>query len=84
MKAVLHYLVVFFSLQTVHAQQKNLNLIVGTYTNSCVSDGIYVEVKNGIKASDKIKVWNQGLKTEEPKPPIVPIISASSAKNKKR
>jgi HlyD family secretion protein len=38
------------------------NLVLG------VSDGIYVEVKNGIKASDKIKVWNQGLKTEEPKP----------------
>jgi HlyD family secretion protein len=33
-----------------------------------VSDGIYVEVKSGIKASDKIKVWNQGLKTEEAKP----------------
>jgi HlyD family secretion protein len=32
-----------------------------------VSDGIYVEIKSGIKASDKIKVWNQGLKTEEPK-----------------
>src|SRR5690606_23759265 len=26
-----------------------------------VSDGIYVEVKSGIKADDKIKVWNQGL-----------------------
>ena len=33
-----------------------------------VSDGIYVEVKSGLKASDKIKVWNQGLKTEEAKP----------------
>lgn len=33
-----------------------------------VSDGIYVEVKSGIKASDKIKVWNLGLKTEEAKP----------------
>jgi HlyD family secretion protein len=32
-----------------------------------VSDGIYVEIKSGIKASDKIKVWNQGLKTEEEK-----------------
>lgn len=32
-----------------------------------VSDGIYVEVKSGIKVSDKIKVWNQGLKNEEPK-----------------
>jgi len=33
-----------------------------------VSDGIYVQVKSGLKSSDKIKVWNQGLKTEEPKP----------------
>jgi HlyD family secretion protein len=33
-----------------------------------VSDGIYVQVKGGIKASDKIKIWNQGLQTEEPKP----------------
>ena len=33
-----------------------------------VSDGIYVEVKSGIKPSDKIKVWNQGLKADEPKP----------------
>jgi HlyD family secretion protein len=32
-----------------------------------VSDGIYVQVKSGLKSTDKIKVWNQGLKTEEPK-----------------
>ena len=32
-----------------------------------VSDGICVEIKSGLKASDKIKVWNQGLKKEEPK-----------------
>jgi HlyD family secretion protein len=32
-----------------------------------VSDGIYVEIKSGIKSSDKIKVWNQGLKTGEEK-----------------
>ncbi|MFV8268617.1 efflux RND transporter periplasmic adaptor subunit [Flavobacterium sp. GT2N3] len=38
------------------------NLILG------VSDGIYVEIISGIKASDKIKVWNQGLKNEEIKP----------------
>jgi HlyD family secretion protein len=31
-----------------------------------VSDGIYVEVKSGIKSTDKVKVWNQGLKTDEP------------------
>ncbi len=29
-----------------------------------VSDGIYVQVKRGVKATDKIKVWNQGLVTE--------------------
>ena len=29
-----------------------------------VSDGIYVEVKSGISAEDKIKVWN-GLESEE-------------------
>ncbi|WP_348797663.1 efflux RND transporter periplasmic adaptor subunit [Flavobacterium adhaerens] len=33
-----------------------------------VSDGIYVYVKSGITASDKIKIWNQGLITEEAKP----------------
>lgn len=29
-----------------------------------VSDGIYVQVKSGIKKSDKIKIWNQGLIAE--------------------
>lgn len=34
-----------------------------------VSDGIYVEIKSGLKASDKIKVWNHKFpKTEEEKP----------------
>jgi HlyD family secretion protein len=37
------------------------NVILG------VSDGIYVEVKSGIQSKDKIKVWNQGLVTEESK-----------------
>lgn len=55
MKAVLHYLVVFFALQTVHAQQKNLNLIVGTYTNSCESDGIYVYDFNTETADFQLK-----------------------------
>jgi HlyD family secretion protein len=32
-----------------------------------VSDGIDVEVKSGIKSSDKIKVWNQGLESEDKK-----------------
>jgi HlyD family secretion protein len=29
-----------------------------------VSDGIYVRVKSGVKAGEKIKVWNQGLEKE--------------------
>jgi len=32
-----------------------------------VSDGIYVEVKSGLKATDKIKIWNQGLLKEDEK-----------------
>ncbi|WP_367755338.1 efflux RND transporter periplasmic adaptor subunit [Flavobacterium sp. WC2430] len=32
-----------------------------------VSDGIYVEIKKGITASDKIKIWNQGLKGPDSK-----------------
>lgn len=32
-----------------------------------VSDGIYVEVKKGIKVTDKIKIWNQGLSSTEEK-----------------
>jgi len=30
-----------------------------------VSDGIYVEIKSGVKSADKIKIWNQGMKTDE-------------------
>lgn len=30
-----------------------------------VSDGIYVAIKEGLKVSDKIKVWNQGLLNPE-------------------
>ena len=30
-----------------------------------VSDGIYVEIKSGVKSTDKIKVWNQGTNPEE-------------------
>ena len=52
----------FVEVETTKQKFARKNLVLG------VSDGIYVEVKNGIKASDKIKVWNQGLKTEEPKP----------------
>ena len=32
-----------------------------------VSDGIYVQVKSGIKNTDNIKIWNQGLIDEKEK-----------------
>jgi HlyD family secretion protein len=52
----------FVEIETGSQKFERRDLILG------VSDGIYVELKSGVKASDKIKVWNQGLKNEEPKP----------------
>ena len=52
----------FVEVETTSQKFVRKDLVLG------VSDGIYVEIKSGIKASDKIKVWNQGLKTEESKP----------------
>jgi len=52
----------FVEVETGVKKFERRNVILG------VSDGIYVEIKSGVKASDKIKVWNQGLKIEEPKP----------------
>ncbi len=49
----------YLEVQTAAQKFVRKNLVLG------VSDGIYVEVKNGINAKDKIKVWNQGLKTVE-------------------
>ena len=49
----------YLEVQTAAQKFVRKNLVLG------VSDGIYVEVKNGISAKDKIKVWNQGLKTVE-------------------
>ncbi len=51
----------FVEVQTAPNKFERRNVVLG------VSDGIYVEIKSGVKASDKIKVWNQGLNTEEPK-----------------
>jgi len=51
----------YVEVQTTTNKFERRNIVLG------VSDGIYVEIKSGIKASDKIKVWNQGLTTEEPK-----------------
>jgi HlyD family secretion protein len=52
----------FVEVETMSQKFVRKDIVLG------VSDGIYVEIKSGIKASDKIKIWNQGLKTEEPKP----------------
>jgi HlyD family secretion protein len=50
----------FVEVETAPQTFERKNLELG------VSDGIYVQVKSGIKSTDKIKVWNQGLKTDEP------------------
>jgi HlyD family secretion protein len=52
----------FVEVETGVKKFERRNIVLG------VSDGIYVEIKSGVKTSDKIKVWNQGLKKEEPKP----------------
>jgi len=50
----------FVEVETTPQKFERRDVVLG------VSDGIDVEVKSGIKASDKIKVWNQGLKKDEP------------------
>lgn len=52
----------YVEVETSNQKFERKDLVLG------VSDGIYVEIKSGIKSSDKIKVWNQGLKSEEKKP----------------
>jgi HlyD family secretion protein len=52
----------FVEVETSSQKFARKDLVLG------VSDGIYVQIKSGLKSSDKIKVWNQGLKTEAPKP----------------
>ena len=52
----------FVEVETSNQKFTRKDLVLG------VSDGIYVEIISGLKASDKIKVWNQGLKTDVPKP----------------
>ncbi len=52
----------FVEVETANQKFVRKDLVLG------VSDGIYVEIKSGLKSTDKIKIWNQGLNTEEPKP----------------
>lgn len=49
----------FVEVQTGNQKFERRNVELG------VSDGIYVQIKSGIKSTDKIKIWNQGLAPTE-------------------
>ena len=48
----------YVEIETAPQKFKRQDLVLG------VSDGIYVQVKSGLKNTDKIKIWNQGLIAE--------------------
>lgn len=51
----------YVEVETAPQKFQRKDLVLG------VSDGIFVQVKSGITANDKIKIWNQGLIKEEEK-----------------
>ncbi|GAA6768293.1 hypothetical protein AAFH68_42460 [Flavobacterium sp. CGRL1] len=51
----------YVEVETTPQKFERRDLVLG------VSDGIYVQVKSGIKNTDKIKIWNQGLIDEKEK-----------------
>ncbi len=51
----------YVEVETTPQKFQRKDLVLG------VSDGIHVEIKSGIKASDKIKIWNQGLMSDDKK-----------------
>lgn len=51
----------YVEIETASKKFERRDLVLG------VSDGIYVQVKSGLTASDKIKIWNQGLINEAEK-----------------
>ncbi|MGQ7946983.1 lactonase family protein [Flavobacterium sp. WC2509] len=55
MKQIYLFLLLIFSVTSIQAQKNLLNLIVGTYTNSCSSRGIYVYEFNTQKAQIRLK-----------------------------
>jgi 6-phosphogluconolactonase len=55
MKKVYLFLLLFFTVISIQAQKNIHNLIVGTYTNSCSSRGIYVYEFNSEKAQLRLK-----------------------------
>ena len=48
----------YVEVETAAKKFQRRDLVLG------VSDGIYVQVKSGLKNTDKIKIWNQGLINE--------------------
>ena len=48
----------YVEIETTPQKFQRRDLVLG------VSDGIYVQIKSGLKATDKIKIWNQGLINE--------------------
>ncbi|WP_278019554.1 efflux RND transporter periplasmic adaptor subunit [Flavobacterium ginsengisoli] len=55
----------YVEVETAPQKFQRRDLVLG------VSDGIYVQVKSGIKDTDKIKIWNQGLINEGEKNNLV-------------
>ena len=51
----------YVEVETAPQKFERRDLVLG------VSDGIYVQIKSGVKNTDKIKIWNQGLINEEDK-----------------
>ncbi|RZJ35812.1 MAG: efflux RND transporter periplasmic adaptor subunit [Flavobacterium sp.] len=49
----------FVEVETAPQKFEKRNVTLG------VSDGIYVEIKDGVKKGEKIKVWNLGLKKDD-------------------
>ena len=46
---------------TIHAQENHHNLVIGTYTNSCSSDGMYVYDFNTDTAETRLKGFTKSI-----------------------
>lgn len=51
----------FIEVETAPQKFERRDVVLG------VSDGIYVEIKSGLKKDEKVKVWNKGLQKEDDK-----------------
>jgi 6-phosphogluconolactonase len=61
MKKIFLLLLIIISITSMQAQKNILNLIVGTYTNTCESKGIYVYEFNTKKAQIRLKKRSDSL-----------------------